>query len=107
MEEVQKYKLYAGKFQFISDTIKYSFVGSHNKYMLVFADEKPEGKFVEVPDNLLKQLTREEKDWLLGCKIKINTDFIKKNEEKSIDFLEGFIKRFEQELKKEKRKKKE
>lgn len=107
MEEVQKYKLYTGKFQFISDEIKYSFVGSHNKYMLVFTDEKPEGKFVEVPDELLKQLTREEKDWLLGCKIKINTDFIKKNEEKSIDFLEGFIKRFEQELKKEKRKKKE
>lgn len=107
MEEVQKYKLYAGKFQFISDTITYSFVGSHNKYMLVFSNEKPDGKFVEVPDDLLKQLTEKEKSWLLGCKMKVNAEFMKKNKEKSLDFLENFIKRFEKELKKEKRKKKD
>nr|DAU13444.1 MAG TPA: hypothetical protein [Caudoviricetes sp.] len=107
MEEVQKYKLYAGKFQFISDKVKYSFVGSHNKYMLVFLNEKPEGKFTEVPDNLLKQLTNEEKSWLLACKTKINAEYMKKNEEGSMALLENFIKLFEKELKKEKRKKKE
>lgn len=103
MQEVKKYRLYAGKFQFISDEIKYSFIGSHNKYMLVFADEKPEGKFAEVPDNLLKELTEEEKRWLLGCKMKVNAEYMKQNEERSIDFLGSFLKQFEKELKKEKR----
>ena len=104
MEEVQEYKLYVGKFQFISDEIRFSYASSHGRYMLVFDNKQPEGKFTELPNNLLKDLTIEEKDWLLGCKFKINAEFMRKNEEQSFEILDNFVNKFEKELEKEKRK---
>lgn len=104
MEEVQEYKLYVGKFQFISDEIRFSYVSSHGRYMLVFDKKQPEGKFAELPEDLLKDLTQEEKDWLLGCKFKVNAEFMRKNEEQSFEILDKFIIKFEKELEKEKRK---
>lgn len=104
MEEVQKYKLYVGKFQIISDEIKYSYVSGHNRYMLVYSENIPEGKFVELPDELLKDLTQAEKEWLLACKIEINTKFMKDNEKQSMGLIENFLDNLERELKKEKAK---
>ena len=104
MEEVQEYKLYVGKFQFISDEIRFSYASSHGRYMLVFDNKQPEGKFTELPSDLLKDLTQEEKDWLLGCKLKINAEFMRKNEEQSFEILDNFLNKFEKELEKEKRK---
>lgn len=104
MEEAKEYKLYVGKFQFISDDIQYFYVGSHGRYMLVYDIKKPEGKFIELPNELVKDLTQEEKDWLLCCKFEINTEFMKKNKEQSFEILENFIDKFEKELKKEKNK---
>lgn len=104
MEEAKEYKLYVGKFQFISDEIQFSYASSHGRYMLIYDTKKPEGKFTELPNDLLKDLTQEEKDWLLGCKLKINAEFMRKNEEQSFEILDNFVNKFEKELEKEKRK---
>lgn len=104
MEEAKEYKLYVGKFQFISDEIQFSYVGSHGRYMLVFDNKQPKEKFIELHSELLKDLTQEEKDWLLRCKFKINAEFMEKNEEQSLEILDNFVNKFEKELEKEKRK---
>lgn len=101
MEEVQKYKLYVGKVQIIPDDIKYSYVSGHNRYMLVYSDKEPEGKFTELPDKLLKDLTQAEKEWLLACKLEINAKFMKDNEQQSLGLIENFLDNLEKELKKE------
>lgn len=100
MEEAKKYRLYVGKYQPLDDEIEYAYFGSHHKYMLVFSERLPKGKFEELPECLLKQLTQDEKKWLYESKVEINAKYLNENKEQSIEILENFINCLERELKK-------
>lgn len=81
-ETVKKYRLYAGLAQSAPKGATYSFLPSHHKYLLVYADTPPEpyDRFVEQDENKERLLNREERAWLLRCKNEINSKYLRENE---------------------------
>ena len=74
-EEVKKYRLYAGLVQDIPQGVKYSCIPSHHQYLLIYTDTPPEPNenFILQDEAVGATPNREEKRWLLACKLEINT----------------------------------
>ena len=65
------------------------------QYLLLYTDTKPGEDFVKVPED---QLSREEHEWLLGCKYAINSAAIQKNQQSYTNYLSNFLDNVEKEL---------
>lgn len=95
MPRVKKFKLYAGRTLEVPKGVKYSFIPSHMQYLLLYTDTKPGEDFVKVPED---QLSREEHEWLLGCKYAVNSAAIQKNQQSYTNYLNNFLDNVEKEL---------
>ena len=62
---------------------KFSYVSKNLEYALAFDEKKPKG--MKPKDEAL--LTRDEREWLLGCKIKINADYVSEHKDEFIEVL--------------------
>ena len=101
MEEVQEYKLYVGGLQKIPDGIKFSYYNFTHQYFLIYDTKKPEGDFLEVIPEILKELNQDERTWLAGCKLALSIEEISSNAEEVSRSLNSFAEILEKELKKE------
>lgn len=95
MARVKKFKLYAGRTLEVPKGVKYSFIPSHMQYLLLYTDSNPGEDFVKVPED---QLSREEHEWLLGCKYAANSAAIQKDQKSYTNYLNNFLNKVEKEL---------
>ena len=95
MPRVKKFRLYAGRTLEVPKGVKYSFIPSHMQYLLLYTDTKPGEDFVKVPED---QLSREEHEWLLGCKYAINSAAVQQNQQSYTNYLSNFLDNVEKEL---------
>lgn len=80
----QEYKLYVGDiFSSGYADARYSFVSKKLEYALAFDNKRPKGMRVKKETDL----TREEREWLLCCKMKINTEYISKYKDELVELL--------------------
>ena len=93
---MEKYSLYIGNFCRTNDM--YSFY--NGKYMLIYTDQKAPVGFVKIPLEKEKNITPDERAWLLSCKMEINRKAMKEAEEEYSDILNSFVNLFEEELQK-------
>lgn len=91
-----KYFLYIGSFCRTNDM--YSFY--NGKYMLIYSDQKAPDGFIKIPLEKEKNITPDERAWLLSCKMEINRKAMKEAEEEYSDILNAFVNLLEEELQK-------
>lgn len=91
-----KYFLYIGSFCRTNDM--YSFY--NGKYMLIYTDQKAPDGFIKIPLEKEKNITPDERAWLLSCKMEINRKAMKEAEEEYADILNSFVTLLEEELQK-------
>ena len=103
------YNLYASRNLKIPDSIDFSLIPTHNRYILILTDKTPPAGFTLVPESI--PLTDEEKAWKSEClrkivekKIKANVDFINEHADEYTELFSGFCDALEKELAKEKKK---
>lgn len=101
MPRVKKFRLYAGRNLEIPQCVKYSFIPSHMQYLLLYTDSNPGDGFAKVSEDLL---SREEHEWLLGCKYAVNSAEVQKNLQSYNNFANGILDILEKELTAEQRK---
>lgn len=95
MARVKKFKLYARCALEVPAGVKFSFIPSHMQYLLVYTDTKPGEGFAKVSEDLL---SREEHEWLLGCKYAVNSAAIQKDQQRYNNYLNDFLDTVEKEL---------
>lgn len=101
---VPKYKLYVGYVQEVPEGVKYSLVPSHLLYMLIYSDVQPEPKenFAELDEEAnFKDMSEEEKIWLMKSKMQVNVAYMNDHKEEYIDGFDAWLDAFEKELKAE------
>lgn len=97
-----KYSLYVGRYQEISEGVKYSYLDMSRGYLFVLADRKPEGKFAELdPEKVYDEMTEREKDWYNHSCLEINVEWVKEHPEETEQLALDFLDSFEKELKAE------
>lgn len=104
---VKKYKLYAGIVrEKIPKGAKYSFIPSSLKYLLVYMDETPTGRFNEISEEQIPkgESGDEIRRWLRNCKAEVNAKTIKEYAQAINEQADEFLKLFESELKKKQEK---
>lgn len=95
MARVKKFKLYAGRTLEAPKGVKYSFIPSHMQYLLLYTDNNPGENFVKVSEDLL---SREEHEWLLGCKYAVNSAAVQNNQQAYTNYLNNFLNEVEKAL---------
>lgn len=93
------YKLYFGTVFRQPKGVKYCFYSSSSGKVLIYGEEKKYKGFSEVLDENI--LSSEEKHWLAESKIKVASEYIKKNKEEIEKRANVFLDAWEEELKKE------
>lgn len=90
---VKKYKLYATSNLQTPKGIKYSFVPTTLSHMLIYTDKrllKKDG-YILIDEKLIDEgkfrLLQEERTWLAGVKLNINTQYVRQNKQDIIDFI--------------------
>lgn len=104
--EKPKYKLYAGKLTDLHENIRFSFYARGSKYILVFSDIEPTG-FIEVTEEMQTKLKKEEREWLLKCKMTVSTEHIMENSKEYSKALMEYADTLEEMLKEEVKKQEE
>lgn len=99
MEKKQEYKLFAGKLKNLPDGERFSYYGWQSTYALVFSPKDEIKGFVEVNDAMIHELKKDEKDWLLKCKLTVNSEYIAKNSKEYSEMLSEYADILEKELK--------
>lgn len=90
---VKKYKLYATANLQPPKGIKYSFVPTTLSHMLIYTDKrllKKDG-YIPIDERLIDEgkfkLLQEERTWLAGVKLNINTQYVRQNKQDIIEFI--------------------
>lgn len=96
-----KYKLFAGKLKNLPDDIRFSYYGGKSNYALVFADKAEIKGFIEITEEMQKELKKDEKDWLLKCKLTVNSEYIAQHSKEYGKMLAEYADALEKELKEE------
>lgn len=96
------YTLYIGKVgSNIPSGVKFSFIPSSLKYVLLYTDKKvPADKFAKVDEEKTK-MPQEVREWLFLTKAKINYEYLKTKREEISKIEKEFFTAFEKELEKE------
>ena len=102
-----KYGLYVGLLQEIPDYAEFSYYDSAKRRLFLLCDRKPDGKFAPVPDELLCEMTPNERAWLNESCLALNRRWMKEHENEAAETANAFLDAFEEELEKEARKARE
>jgi len=101
-----KYKLYAVKLSAITTDrlkeVEHSLIPFGRAYALVFTNKPLKKPFVEIPPET--QLTEQERQFVVGCKLQINAKTMREHEAEISDGLNSLLDALEKELKAEKEK---
>lgn len=101
-EQTPKYHLYASRNLTVPKGVEFSLVATHNRYILVLADEKPGGEFTLVPDGT--PLTDEERAWKMRSAAEINARYLQEHEQEYSELFNGFCDSLEHALAEEQKK---
>ena len=99
---MERYRVYVGTIQNVSEKIKYSCCDPSMARMLVFASKKPDGEFCVMKAKEQQTLSEREKSWLGKARLEValsNTSEVAKSFAVSMDQLMDAL---EKELKREK-----
>ena len=101
---VKKYKLYATAILQPPKGIKYSFVPTTLSHMLIYTDKrllKKDG-YIPIDERLIDEgkfkLLQEERTWLAGVKLNINTQYVHQNKQDIIEFVTALFDEVEKNL---------
>ena len=101
---VKKYKLYATANLQPPKGIKYRFVPTTLSHMLIYTDKrllKKDG-YIPIDERLIDEgkfkLLQEERTWLAGVKLNINTQYINQNKQDIIEFIAALFDEVEKNL---------
>lgn len=101
---VKKYKLYATSNLQTPKGIKYSFVPTTLSHMLIYTDKrllKKDG-YILIDEKLIDEgkfrLLQEERTWLAGVKLNINTQYVQQNKQDIIEFITALFDEVEKNL---------
>ena len=101
---VKKYKLYATANLQPPKGIKYSFVPTTLSHMLIYTDKrllKKDG-YIPIDERLIDEgkfkLLQEERTWLAGVKLNINTQYVQQNKQDIIEFINALFDEVEKNL---------
>ena len=98
------YKLYVGLLQEIPDYAEFSYYDSVKRRLFLLCDRKPDGHFAPVPDELVGEMTPNERTWLNASCAEINRRWMETHEDEAAETANAFLDAFEEELEKEARK---
>ena len=91
------YKLYATKTGEIPEGVEFSLRPCNTDYLLVFTDKELGKPFVEIPPET--ELTEQERQFVMQCKLIINKRELIAHREEYTDFVNGFLDSLEEQLK--------
>lgn len=100
MTEKVTYSLYYGGIQPIPSGVRFSYYDPMTHRLLIYTEKRHRG-FHKVTAKMESELSKEERHWLTRTKMRINTEYIKKNEAELAPLLDEFIERLDRELEKE------
>ena len=89
------YRLYAGRLQDVPEG-SYSFYDSGTERLLVVSEKPPRGAFIEVPDELLHQLS-----WYSEVVLDIDRKFVKEHPTEAFKEINDLLDAWERELQNE------
>lgn len=96
---MEKYKLYVGRRLNVPAEIKYSFYNPAHNYILILHNGKIPKGFKAVPENLLSELSTDEKQWLISSKMQINAKYLKERQKEYTAVLDEFLTELDRQLK--------
>ena len=100
MAENKKYRLFVGKTVEVPQGVVFSFYNQRHGYTLLYADQDSFPGYDAVPDEILGELSQEERVWLLRAKNKVMKQFAAEHNTEIADFMGRFLTFFEEELQK-------